>query len=273
MNLAVQLGIANSRQQGSIGRAGKKPRSQVVARHQRRRIQSLPRLREQSAAESHLGRLSVVGRRRGFGKRQQFLDARRHQPLLQRRPSHRLGAREASMLGHEPRGPLGHLVRQFPSPARLLGLPRVDPAVQQRRQRQAERGPPKPVEQGQRPFEPVAAGLIFRDDLGQDGVGQPCVQEQSDRRRAARTKLSMRRISAAIRSALTTVTSAAISRIVWCVRSSSAKPKAAANRTARSKRSLSSANRLPGSPIARINPAAKSSCPPTKSMTASSTGS
>src|SRR2546429_1164160 len=49
--------------------------------------------------------------------------------------------------------------------------------------------------------------------------------------------------------------------------SSIAKPNRAAKRTARIIRSLSSAKRRSGSPMARTRPACKSFCPPTKSST------
>ena len=71
----------------------------------------------------------------------------------------------------------------------------------------------------------------------------------------------------AIRSGLTTVIWAAISRTAAAVSASIEKPNAAAKRTARSIRSLSSPNRNRGGPIARIRRFCKSSCPPTKSIT------
>ena len=73
----------------------------------------------------------------------------------------------------------------------------------------------------------------------------------------------------AIRSGLTTWISAAISAMAARASSSSAKSNVAANRTARSIRSLSSANRSRAQPIARSRRSARSFCPPTKSITRS----
>ena len=80
---------------------------------------------------------------------------------------------------------------------------------------------------------------------------------------AARPSVSIRVSSSRVRSRLTWPISCASTRIAAKVSRSMVNPKRAANRTARSMRSLSSVKRRIGFPIARTTPAARSSRPPT----------
>ncbi len=102
----------------------------------------------------------------------------------------------------------------------------------------------------------------MRSTSGNTSRSNP-VRSSSSKAYFARPSVSIRVSSSRIRSALTWWIVVACERIALSVSASSAKPKRAAKRTARSMRNLSSAKRRAGSPIARTSPAARSRCPPT----------
>ena len=140
------------------------------------------------------------------------------------------------------------------------------PGPAENRARRASRAPPAYGPSAARPRRRPARFPAAKPQPGQ-------FLEAAGRRPARPGPASIDRISMAMRSGLTASIWAAMPRIAAKVHSSKWKLKAAENRTARSIRSLSSAKRSCGTPMARTRWPARSSCPPTKSITCSAIGS
>ena len=172
------------------------------------------------------------------------------------------------MILDQPGDPLRLLVRQSPTLAHGLRGGRIDKRIQQGRQRQRKTArTAQSRERFQHAVELrspiIVGGARFRAALPRPNR----FPASAAPRPHGWDRSAIRRISMAMRSGLTTWISAAISRMAARASSSSEKANVAANRTARNIRSLSSANRSRASPMARRRLAARSSCPPTKSIT------